>query len=65
MNTTPTPTIQDDDPAGTLASALVAKDPTSKLWELVDSGWTDDHLPELPQLRLEQDPIHQIGRAHV
>ena len=59
MNTTPTTTIHDDDPAGTLAATLVAKDPTSKLWELVDSGWTDGHLPELPQLRLEQDPIHR------
>lgn len=60
MNTlSDTSPIVDDDPAGTLAAALIAKDPTDKLWQLVDTGWSDEFLPELPQLRLEQDPIHR------
>ncbi|MDY7101822.1 MAG: HDIG domain-containing protein [Actinomycetota bacterium] len=29
------------------------------LWELVDSGEADEIVPELPALRLEQDPIHR------
>ena len=45
--------------AETLSDVLVRDDPTDGLWALVDSGWADEHLPELPQLRLEQDPIHR------
>ncbi|NOX29298.1 MAG: HDIG domain-containing protein [Actinobacteria bacterium] len=62
MTSTPDNTqtdVVDDDPAATLSMALVAKDPTRALWELVDSGWSDTFLPELPQLRLEQDPVHR------
>lgn len=43
----------------TLSDVLVQDDPSPGLWGLVDTGWADDHLPELPQLRLEQDPIHR------
>ncbi len=33
--------------------------PTSGLADLVRSGWAERHLPELPALALEQDPIHR------
>lgn len=46
-------------PCDELNSVLVADDPREGLWELVDSGWADEHLPELPALALEQDPIHR------
>ncbi len=42
-----------------LSTALIADDPSAGLRELVDSGWADTNLPELPALRLEQDPIHR------
>jgi poly(A) polymerase len=46
-------------PAEQLSAVLVDEDPRDGLWGLVDSGWADEHLPELPALRLEQDPIHR------
>jgi len=46
-------------PAERLSHVLVDDDPTDGLWELIDEGWADEHLPELPALRLEQDPIHR------
>ena len=46
-------------PSDELNSVLVVDDPREGLWELVDSGWADEHLPELPALALEQDPIHR------
>lgn len=46
-------------PAEQLSEVLVVDDPRDGLWQLVDSGWADEHLPELPALRLEQDPIHR------
>jgi poly(A) polymerase len=33
--------------------------PTAGLWFAIDTGLADDFLPELPKMRLEQDPIHQ------
>ncbi|MFZ4719771.1 MAG: CCA tRNA nucleotidyltransferase [Ilumatobacteraceae bacterium] len=33
--------------------------PTAGLWFLIDTGLADHFLPELPKMRLEQDPIHQ------
>lgn len=42
-----------------LSGALLADDVTSALWDLVDSGLADEIVPELPALRLEQDPIHR------
>jgi poly(A) polymerase len=38
---------------------LVVDDPTVGLWFLVDSGLMARFLPELPAMRLEQDPIHR------
>ncbi len=46
-------------PAERLSAVLVDEDPTEGLWRLIDDGWADSHLPELPALRLEQDPIHR------
>jgi poly(A) polymerase len=42
-----------------LTEALLAPDPTSRLWSLCDSGRAAQIVPELPALRLEQDPIHR------
>ena len=51
--------MTDTNPSDQLSAVLVEEDPTAGLWHLVDSGWADEHLPELPALRLEQDPIHR------
>ena len=34
-------------------------DPAAGLWFLVDTGLAEHFLPELPQMRFEQDPIHR------
>ena len=41
-----------------LDKLLVVDDPSAGLWFVVDTGLADQFLPELPQMRLEQDPIH-------
>src|SRR5262249_55013403 len=33
--------------------------PGRGLWFIVDTGLAEEFLPELPAMRLEQDPIHQ------
>jgi poly(A) polymerase len=42
-----------------LGKLLVVEDPSDGLWFLVDTGIADIVLPELPELRVEQDPIHR------
>ena len=42
-----------------LCKLLVVPDPSKGLWFLHDSGLADVFLPELPAMRLEQDPIHR------
>jgi poly(A) polymerase len=42
-----------------LCKLLVVQDPSDGLWFLVDTGIADIVLPELPAMRVEQDPIHQ------
>ena len=42
-----------------LSKLLVVEDPSDGLWFLADTGLSDEFLPELRALRLEQDPIHQ------
>ena len=37
---------------------MVVEDPSDGLWFLVDTGLAEEFLPELPAMRLEQDPIH-------
>src|SRR5690606_23939385 len=41
-----------------LDKLLVTEDPSAGLWFVVDTGLADHFLPELPAMRLEQDPIH-------
>ncbi len=41
-----------------LDKLLVVDDPSAGLWFLVDTGLAQEFLPELPAMRLEQDPIH-------
>jgi poly(A) polymerase len=42
-----------------LDKLLVVDDPSAGLWFLVDTGLADEFLPELPAMRVEQDPIHR------
>lgn len=42
-----------------LTAALLADDVAAALWSMVDSGLAELAVPELPALRLEQDPIHR------
>lgn len=42
-----------------LCKLVVVKDPTAGLWFLCDTGLADVVLPELPAMRVEQDPIHR------
>ena len=42
-----------------LDKLLVVDAPGRGLWFLVDTGLADEFLPELPALRVEQDPIHR------
>lgn len=42
-----------------LNKLLVVDDPSAGLWFLVDTGLSDQFLPEMRALRLEQDPIHR------
>jgi poly(A) polymerase len=42
-----------------LCKLVVVPDPSAGLWFLHDAGLDDAFLPELPAMRLEQDPIHR------
>jgi poly(A) polymerase len=42
-----------------LDKLMVVEDPSDGLWFLVETGLADEFLPELLQMRLEQDPIHR------
>lgn len=42
-----------------LSRLLVVDDPSPGLWLLVDTGLADEFLPEIPALKLEQDPVHR------
>ncbi|MDQ3468343.1 MAG: CCA tRNA nucleotidyltransferase [Actinomycetota bacterium] len=42
-----------------LDKLIVVDRPAAGLWFLVDTGLAEHFLPELPQLRLEHDPIHR------
>jgi poly(A) polymerase len=42
-----------------LCKLLVVPDPSAGLWFLQDTGLADHFLPELPAMRLEQDPVHR------
>ncbi|HKY15376.1 MAG TPA: CCA tRNA nucleotidyltransferase, partial [Microthrixaceae bacterium] len=42
-----------------LDKLMVVDDPAAGLWFLVDTGLAEWFLPELPAMRVEQDPIHR------
>jgi poly(A) polymerase len=42
-----------------LDKLIVVDDPSAGLWFLHDTGLFHEFLPEIPALRLEQDPIHR------
>lgn len=42
-----------------LDKLITAPSPTAGLWFCIDTGLADHFLPELPSMRLEQDPIHR------
>jgi len=42
-----------------LDKLIVVDDPSAGLWFLHDTGLAERFLPELPRMRLEQDPIHR------
>lgn len=44
---------------GELDRLIVLPRPGTGLWFVVDTRLADDFLPELPAMRLEQDPIHR------
>ena len=46
-------------PAERLNEILMADDVSASLWAAIDSGRIDTLVPELPALRMEQDPIHR------
>lgn len=57
--TTETPELTIQKRREMLNSILLVEDPTDGLWEVCDSGLAGELVPELPALRLEQDPIHR------
>jgi poly(A) polymerase len=57
--TSPTTSLSTDERRESLASILLEPDPTDGLWRAVDTGLAEELVPELPALRLEQDPIHR------
>jgi poly(A) polymerase len=42
-----------------LDKLMVLDHPADGLWFVVDTGLAEEFLPELPSMRLEQDPIHR------
>ncbi len=42
-----------------LDKLITVSHPTAGLWFVIDTGLADEFLPELPAMRLEQDPIHR------
>jgi poly(A) polymerase len=42
-----------------LDQLMITNHPSHGLWFLIDTGLADYFLPELPAMRLEQDPIHR------
>ncbi len=46
-------------PRDELCWMVSGSDPASRLWAALDAGHMKDIVPELPALRMEQDPIHR------
>ncbi len=53
------PQLSSEERREKLNEILLVEDPTDGLWEACDSGLAAILVPELPALRLEQDPIHR------
>lgn len=52
-------TVEESRQCDVLNRVLLEQNPSEGLRRLVKSGWAAEHLPELPALALEQDPIHR------
>ncbi|MEM9562944.1 MAG: HDIG domain-containing metalloprotein [Actinomycetota bacterium] len=57
--TSPATSLDSDERRDRLSAILLEPDPTDGLWRAVDTGLAGELVPELPALRLEQDPIHR------
>ena len=42
-----------------LDKLITVQHPSAGLWFVIETGLADEFLPELPAMRLEQDPIHR------
>ena len=51
--------MTDVDPRAELCELVSGDDPAPRLWSAVDCGRMAEIVPELPDLRMEQDPIHR------
>ena len=51
--------MTDVDPRSELCDLVRGDDPAPQLWSAVDCGRMAEIVPELPDLRMEQDPIHR------
>ena len=51
--------MTDVDPRAELCDLVDGDEPASRLWSAIDSGRMAEIVPELPALRMEQDPIHR------
>ncbi|MYG56720.1 MAG: HDIG domain-containing protein [Acidimicrobiaceae bacterium] len=58
-NAATTDTSLDNHGAAVLSVIVMDTDVAGALWAAVDSGRIDDLVPELPLLRMEQDPVHR------
>ncbi|MDE0700990.1 MAG: HDIG domain-containing protein [Acidimicrobiaceae bacterium] len=58
-NAATTDTSLDNHGAAVLSAIVMDTDVAGALWAAVDSGRIDDLVPELPLLRMEQDPVHR------
>ena len=47
------------DPRAELCDLVGGDEPAPRLWSAIDSGRMAEIVPELPALRMEQDPIHR------
>ena len=51
--------VTDVDPRAELCDLVGGDDPASRLWSAIDCGRMAEIVPELPDLQMEQDPIHR------
>jgi poly(A) polymerase len=55
----PTATLDADAARARITGILTADDPTEGLWAAFDDGFLVATMPEIPALKMEQDPIHR------